>query len=442
MSELKVLYIGGAPIGARTATGQALAAMYGGLRSEQIFQLCTVSSASALAADGASASRMRVVSTRGAALSAVAWLRARKAPGLARVHHGFNASTNRVARSARARLQANLLAAADIIPPRIPRRTLDELRAWRPDVIHTPLGGARTIRLALLASHELGVPIVPHLLDDWPPVLYSGGELLGLARVAALRAFTRLIDESPVILCIGRAMAAEYRERYGKQCVVVGNCVDPADYELPRASDEPGRPSAPDSCDGAHELVYVGGLHLGRAEVLLQVARALESMTVPWRLVVHAPARDVALLGRDLPSCLTVGRELALDEVPARLCAASALLFVESLRPEVAAFTRLSVSTKVPQYLASRRPIVAVGPVGQASVGEIADGAGAAVVVHATGDAELRAVAEFLRNLGVSGPLREKALPEAFEAALVQRRFVEALRAGVSRSRERHQPSS
>jgi hypothetical protein len=250
-----------------------------------------------------------------------------------------------------------------------------------------------------------------------------------------LRSFARLLADCPVLLCAGRAMAAEHRERYGKECVVVGTCVDPADYALPH------RPVGPR--DGPHELVYVGGLHLGRADVLRDVARALEGMTAPWRLVVHAPARDVAsLLGRDMPACLTIGRELALDEVPARLCSASALLFVESLRPEVAAFTRLSVSTKVAQYLAARRPIVALGPAGQASVGEIAGGPAAALVVHGTGDAERRAVAEFLRNLGASGPLRAKALPEAFEAALVQRRFVEALRAGASRSRGRHQPSS
>lgn len=432
MSDLKVLYIGGAAIGARTATGQALAAMYGGLRPDQVFQLCSVASASPTPVGSAAAARPRAVSTRGTALASIAWLRARRFPGLARVHHGFNASTGRAVRGARARLQGHLLAAADMVPPRIPRRALDALRAWRPDVIHTPLGGARTIRLALHASRVLDVPIVPHLLDDWPPVIYSGGELFGLARVVTLRAFARLLERSPMLLCAGRAMAAEHRARYGKPCVVVGNCVDPAEYEPRDAGPR----------DGPRELVYVGGLHLGRADVLREVARALDGMAEPWRLVVHAPARDVPLLGRDLPGCLTVGRELALDEVPARLCSASALLFVESLRPEIAAFTRLSVSTKVPQYLAARRPIVAVGPLGQASVEEIADGAATALVVHGTGAAELRAVAEFLRDLSVSGPLRAKALPEAFEAALVQRRFIEALQAGASRSRGRHQASS
>jgi hypothetical protein len=169
VSDLKVLYIGGAPIGARTATGQVLAAMYGGLRPEQVFQLCVIASAPSPSPSGASATAAppRVFSTRGAVLSAAGWLRAHGVPGLARVHHGFNASTGRAARDPRARLQAHLLAAADMVPPRIPRRALDALRAWRPDVIHTPLGGARTIRLALHASRLLDAPVVPHMLDDW-----------------------------------------------------------------------------------------------------------------------------------------------------------------------------------------------------------------------------------------------------------------------------------
>jgi hypothetical protein len=161
--------------------------------------------------------------------------------------------------------------------------------------------------------------------------------------------------------------------------------------------------------------------------VLREVARALEGIAEPWRLVVHAPARDVdSLLGRDPMERLTIGRELEPHEVPGRLQSATALLVVESLKPEIAAFTRLSVSTKVPQYIAARRPIVAVGPAGQGSIGEIVENAPAALVVHGTSATDLAPLQPFLAT-ATRGGWPEQVLAEQFDVVAVRKRFVDAL---------------
>lgn len=416
MTDVKILYIGADPIGGRSATGQTLGSMYAALRPEQVVQLCDPIAPGPVQGDvvrvPAAAAPMRSLT-----IGLARRLRAAKVPGLGVVNDGLNASTAGAATGWPTRLRSHLRAAADLGPLRLPRDTIAQLRARDPDVIHSVLGGARFMRLALAASRELDIPIVPHLMDDWPSTLYSSGELLGLARKVCLKLFAEVLDRSPRILTIGRAMAAEYGVRYGKDCIAVGNSVDPADYLAARSET---------SADEAHELVYVGGLYLGRAAMLRAVARALERVAEPWRLVVHAPARDVDLLGRDETGHLRVGRDLEPDEVPRRLRSATALLFVESLQPAIAAFTRLSVSTKVPQYLAARRPIVAVGPRGQASIGELTENASTALVVHGTSALDLAPLERFLVG-SRQGGWREKGLADQFSSVAAQKRFVDAL---------------
>jgi len=429
-ASLRVLYVGADPIGSGSATGQTLAAIYGALRDEQVTQLCE----RVLAGVGAAG----VWPTRGAVLRLLTAMRDRGTPGSGRVADGFNASIVRPAPGWQTRLRGELQALVEIAPAPLPRRMLDRLRAWRPDVVHTPLGGARIPRIALHAARALDVPIVPHFLDDWPSTLYSGGELGGLARRTSLRLLAEVLARSPAVLTIGDAMAAEYRFRFGKECVVAGNAVavthECRGADVASPTDPPARaPGAP------FELVYAGGLHLGRAEVLHAVARTLAQVASPWRLVVHAPARDVALLlGRDLPPHLVVGADLRPHEVPARLHAAAALLFVESLRPEVAAFTRLSVSTKVPLYVASGRPVVAIGPRGQASVAVLGEYARPALVAHGAGAPELAPLAAFLETVERSTDQTRRALPAQFRRDVVQERFVATLVAAARSSRTRH----
>ncbi len=118
---------------------------------------------------------------------------------------------------------------------------------------------------------------------------------------------------------------------------------------------------------------YVGGLHLGRVEVVRNVARALEVSAArarSWQLELFVPEAD-ALLAAELAgehAVVSHGGSLTPDRVPQALVDADALLFIESSAPHITAFTRLSVSTKVPQYLAAERPVLVLGPEEQSSV--------------------------------------------------------------------------
>ena len=241
-----------------------------------------------------------------------------------------------------------------------------EVEDFGPQVIHSLLGGVRITKFVTALARRLGVPVVPHFMDDWMDNLFTDGQLFGLARREAERSIHRLLLHAPRILTVGSDMNTHYAATLRRPAVVVGNS---ADFDLFDHLVAQRRPAS----DGPHTLRYVGGLHLGRAEVLRAVGRALDGQHVGgrrWQLALNIPPQDVKaaqLLDREVPSITNEG-SLDHAEVPRTIVNSDAVLFLESSDPGITSFTRLSVSTKVPEYLASGRPVLAIGPRDQASI--------------------------------------------------------------------------
>lgn len=287
-------------------------------------------------------------------------------------------------RPAMAKAYAQLRATADLSPIRVPRTLTDWMRDFRPDVVYSMLGSVRLTRITALAARTCGVPVVPHFTDDWPATLYGNGELLGRANRSTQEAIARLIRLAPLGMVISRPMAHEYTRRYGIPFSPFVNCVDETYFAAPREETD-GRPTT--------ELVYVGALHLNRWESLRDIGAVLDRLAgdgLAVRLTIHAPEKDLARYGRHFAHLerVRLGPSLASDEVPAALRSADVLVHIESFDEEIRRYTRYSVSTKIPQYLASGRPILGYGPAEVASMDHIR-AANAGVIVGTNDQAAL-----------------------------------------------------
>ncbi|MGW4498549.1 glycosyl transferase family 1 [Micromonospora sp. NPDC004336] len=298
-------------------------------------------------------------------------------------------------RGGRSRLMAQVRAVADLTPCRFPDDLGPWLRRHQPDLVYSFLGSVRVNRLAVRIARDLGIPLVPHFMDDWPRTNYGSGELFGLARVSLLRTLRAAVRIAPRGMCISQPMAEEYQRRYGIPFGAFANCVDDAAFAAHPADDAARVPSE------AIELVYVGGLHLGRWQTLARLAEVLDRLAgdppVP-RLTIYAPERDLsqfreAFAGR---RSVSLDRWLHSDEVPKVLHAADVLVHAESFAPAHRRYTRLSLSTKIPQYLAAGRPILGFGPAELASMRHIVEARAGVVVGMDEPEPLLRA----LRQLG------------------------------------------
>jgi glycosyltransferase involved in cell wall biosynthesis len=278
-----------------------------------------------------------------------------------------------------ARIYAYLCAADDLTPPRFTARLDTWVREYRPDVIYSMLGSVRLARLVAHCTGVTSVPVVPHFTDDWPATLYARGEFLGAGARAVRGALRDLIRTAPLGMAISRPMADEYERRYGIPFFVFLNCVGEEFFEVPTADRAPGAPRRPT------RLAYVGALHLERWRSLRALAEAVESVNAegtPMSLDVHCPIGDQSRYGHafDGLAHTRLGPAVAADEVPGILHGADVLIHVESFDERIRQYTRYSVSTKIPQYLASGRAILGFGPSEVASMAHIRSAAAGVVV--------------------------------------------------------------
>ncbi|MDP9929209.1 hypothetical protein [Variovorax paradoxus] len=250
-----------------------------------------------------------------------------------------------------------LAAVGDIAPFRASPTLLEWADEFAPDVIYTLLGGSRICGLVIQLAKRLGKPVVPHFMDDWPSTLYESHRLRKLFRGVMARRLTDVFRRAPIGLAIGSGMAEAMNARYDKKFDYFMNCVEC----------NSGIPVIKNSDSNAVRFGYVGGLHLNRWRTLLALAETLEATTfsgISLSLEICAPAKDIELYGKHFSSFGSVSRLFSVppDQVANVLGSYDVLVHAESFSPEDSRFTKLSVSTKIPQYMAAGRPILAIGP--------------------------------------------------------------------------------
>lgn len=248
----------------------------------------------------------------------------------------------------------------DFLPYRIPKDMRQDIINFKPDVIYSLLGNIRIVRLVNHLSSELDVPVIPHFMDDWLSTysLAARSAVSSLGRTILPRLTRRLLGRAALGLAISEDMCEEYADS----------------FEIPfRSFMNPVEVVAVPAADRwllSHErlrLVYVGGLHLGRDTNLVAIADAVQELrrgSVNVELHIYVPEADVdfaasifgsidgtILKGSVAPQC--VGIILRNYDVA---------VHVESFLPRFAKYTRLSISTKIPQYFAAGLPVFACGP--------------------------------------------------------------------------------
>ncbi|MFC0096748.1 glycosyl transferase family 1 [Micromonospora marina] len=384
----RVLVVGAEPFRTSTGSGTTLASLFAGWPRDRLAQVYTAAAEPSTEI----CSRFHRIDPRSSPIDhygrrllsrgGSSWRRADPAIGAIPVSAGAPSS---------ARLHAELRAVADLSPLRVAGPLVEWVRAFRPDVIYSMLGSVRIMRLADRLAECSGAPLVPHFMDDWPATLYASGELLGHGQRSVRRHLDRVMRRCVSGLCISDEMAREYERRYDRPFTAFANCVDESAFL--------------DPVDGRAEprvlrLSYVGGLHLDRWAVLRQVGLALGELPADLprpRLTVHAPEADLVHYRDRFADCpqVDLGESLSGAEVTRALAWADVLVHVESFRAELRRYTRFSLSTKIPQYLAAGRPVLAYGPGEIASMRHL-DAAGAAMVVGVESRGELRHALERL----------------------------------------------
>lgn len=281
----------------------------------------------------------------------------------------------------------------------VPQHIANGIDGFNPQIIYTMLGSNPILRLTIDMCLRYGIHAVPHFMDDWPKALYRFSLFRPILRYRMNSYLRRVLANVPVRLVIGKDMASEYSRRYGGEFLPFANAIEPELLNCP-VSDPPKRRRI--------RLVYVGGLHLNRWSSLRDIGMALlylHEKGMPLEALIYTqPGHAKEALSLEIPPVMRVLGSLSPTEVPAVLRDADILIHVESFVRSSQIHARYSVSTKIPEYMAAGRPILAYGPKELASIDYVHDtGAG---VVAGTADKEELITA--LQQLILSEDLRRR----------------------------------
>lgn len=302
-----------------------------------------------------------------------------------------------------------LSACGDIAPFSLPDSICEWVASFQPDVIYSVLGSVRMMNVVLKLNEQFSTPIVAHFMDDWPSTAYSSSWKLAVPRAILDAKLRSVLARSPRRMTICEDMATEFSDRYGGHFESFMNCV-----EIPSQIPQCGERKNDEVRFG-----FVGGLHLNRWRSLLSVVTALQELKNQGAAIVldvFAPEKDLKSYGALFSHFSVIGEMLTLKahEVNEKLTQFDVLVHVESFLKEDSLYTRLLVSTKIPQYMASGRPILAFGPSALSSVRYV-ERAGAGLAVGIEND--IPALKQAAGQLVESPSLRESLGGRGFHVA-------------------------
>ena len=214
--------------------------------------------------------------------------------------------------------------------------------------------------------HARDIPLIMLTTDDYLFGALTIDPFLWIRQTRTRRAYSRAVRHSHCVIVVSQKMSDEYSSRFGGNYVVLTNAI-PTDTVVRYAS-----------MNATIRLLYAGNLSLNRWKVLALIGECLEELDKEDNLrgelsiysVVAPRGRESSSLSRS-PFCEFKGRLEPLVLRQAKIDS-DILVHVEAFDRQNRSATRFSMSTKIPEYLASGRCIFAVGPGDVASMEYIA----------------------------------------------------------------------
>ena len=251
-----------------------------------------------------------------------------------------------------------------LLPYKVPSTLEEALKDFRPDISYSSVVDYRGIVFTNYISKKFAIPAMPHFMDDWPTIyLNSRGQ--GWQKKVFEKQLEHLFETSPYYFCICDYMSEAYKKRYGNpNAVSLMNSV--TSHTTTKSKKE----------NSSKRWLYAGSLYLKRYDSLIRVADALTKLgRVEDTIVVFCPKNqweEMSPSFQDYPQ-IEYGGFISQEELLYNIVNVDYLLFIETFDEEMLSFTRYSMSTKIPEYLSSGNPIIAVGNLEQGSIRYLVD---------------------------------------------------------------------
>ena len=235
------------------------------------------------------------------------------------------------------------------------------IESFSPNVIFFASGDySFSYRITEYISKKYNIPVIACCVDDY--YLYNENQksLLGKIRYKLfMENVKRCFERAKYIFTISEEMSCEYSKLFGKICpILYTGARDLSNIEKQKYI----HPS----------ISYLGGLSLGRYKQLIDIGKSLKSINnplVPKYLDVYSAETNPEIIKKmNADNGINFHGKVSGDEVLEIIVRSTAIVHTESFDTEIMQRVKYSISTKIPDSLASGTCILAYGPRGIASI--------------------------------------------------------------------------
>jgi glycosyltransferase involved in cell wall biosynthesis len=230
-------------------------------------------------------------------------------------------------------------------------RIADIVRREKCDAVVACTGDVTILPAGYLASRAAGVPFYAYLFDH-----YSYREWDDPVKAFWARRFEPFIMKGAAgLIAPNEILRDDLRERFGVEAAVIHNSFDISPYET--AEVDAGNRS------GEVNIVYTGAVyeaHFGAFRNLMAAIRKLDHLRVRVHLYTNQP--EETLQRENVRGPIVLHQQQAMTEMPRVQMEADILFLPLAFDSPYPDLVKTSATTKLGEYLASRRPVLVHAP--------------------------------------------------------------------------------
>lgn len=246
------------------------------------------------------------------------------------------------------------------------RKIIEWLNNFNPDLIFFVGGNVSFLHDVTQWIHNyLKIPYAVYFTDDYV-INQTNENLLQLIYQKRLhKKYLYTINNASMCYVVSDLMAKDYSIKFNRNFSVLVNSIDFNNFSIPKKEQNEKNKTMIFS--------YIGGLHLNRWKSLIELGNLLSEINSELSLecviniyTVVYPDDKIFNQLNNFP--LQFKGSLDNIGVIETIKKSDVLVHVESLDKINRSYTKYSISTKIPEYMASHRPILAYGPAEVASI--------------------------------------------------------------------------
>mgnify|MGYP002604936243 FL=1 len=299
----------------------------------------------------------------------------------------------------------------------------ESIRDFQPDIIFTALGALNRIRL-VNEVHKFYplAKLAVYIVDDWPNTKQNGRWFPSIWKRKYNKSFRELLDKTSYFLSICQAMSESYMSQYGKRFIPFHNPVDNKAWGRVEAVRHYPK--------DIFAIVYVGKINQDTIEniiTLAQVVDLLNKRGVKVHFDVYTPSKHQIDFSKYVG--FSIMKAVSNEQIPKLLKGYDILYLTLGFSKISRAYTRLSMPTKLTEYLASGVPILLHAP-NEIAVTKYVSQTNTGLICSVNSAAALENKLEMLINEAeVRNSIKKNALSLAREhdITIVRERFRKAL---------------